>query len=183
MTNSAPIISVFGSSVPKPGSTDYEMSYNVGRLLGENGLAVQTGGYAGVMSAASQGCYEAGGQVIGITCSQIESFRPVPPNQWVKEEIKYATLQERLIHLVKQCDGCIVMPGGIGTLSEVALIWSLVQVGEIPPCPIVLVGQLWQQTMNAFITPTYIKPTHQQLITVALTAEEAVTYIIKQLKS
>ena len=79
----------------------------------------------------------------------MEQYRPTPANQWVKEEIKCQTLRERLLYLVDNCQGAIVMPGGIGTLSEMALIWSFVQVGEISPRPIVLVGGLWQRTMAA----------------------------------
>ena len=63
-----------------------------------------TGGYSGTMTAVSQGAADAGGHVIGVTCRQIEQFRPLGPNQWVKEEIKYDTLTERLLHLVRHND-------------------------------------------------------------------------------
>lgn len=180
--NNSRIISVFGSNSPQPGTPVYEASRTVGRLLAEAGYAVQTGGYGGVMSGVSQGAKEAGGHVIGITSSQIENFRRIPANQWVIEEIKYPTLRERLHHLVEQCVGCIVMPGGIGTLSELALVWSLVQVGEIPPRPIVLVGDLWQRTITAFFSEAdFIRPDHQRLIIVVRTADEAVTRLISEL--
>jgi len=174
------IISVFGSSAPKPDSTEYEDSRTVGKLLAQAGLAVQTGGYSGVMAAASQGAHEAGGQVIGITSSQIESYRPLAPNQWVKQEIKYPTLRERLLHLVLDCAGCIVMPGGIGTLSEMALIWSFMQVGEIEARPIILVGDLWQRTITAFLSD-HVRPEHYQLLTFVDTPAEAVAQMVKQL--
>ncbi len=174
-------ISVFGSSSPQPGSADYEAARRVGRLLAEAGFAVQTGGYSGVMAGASQGASEAGGHVIGVTSAQIEQWRPLPANPWVKEEIKCATLRERLLYLVDNCQGAIVMPGGIGTLSELALIWSFVQVGEISPRPIVAVGGLWQRTLAAFIDPAYVKPAHQKLVTLARTPDEAVTAIIRAL--
>lgn len=171
------IISVFGSSATPPDSIDYAMSQEVGKLLAEAGFAVQTGGYDGVMGAASRGASEAGGHVIGITSEQIESFRKKPCNPWVKEEIKYVTLRERLLHLVEKCDGCVVMPGGIGTISELTLMWSFVQVGEVSPCPIVLVGELWQQTMTAFISADYVRPHHAELISLVETPAEAVATI------
>ncbi len=178
MTNNQKVISVFGSGVPQPGSADYEAGRTVGRLLAESGFSVQTGGYAGVMSAASQGASEAGGHVIGVTSAQIEVFRPVPPNQWVKEEVKKQSLRERLLYLVDNCHGAIVLPGGVGTLSELALIWSFVQVGEISPCPIIVVGGLWQRTLAAFIDEDYVRPAYQELITTARTANEAVKLIV-----
>ncbi|MBP8000401.1 MAG: LOG family protein [Chloroflexi bacterium] len=172
-----PIISVFGSSGPLPGSLAYEEARAVGRLLAEAGYAVATGGYGGVMSAVSQGAAEAGGHVIGVTCAQIEQFRPLGRNQWVQEEIKYQTLQDRVLHLVKHNDGVITMPGGIGTLSEMALVWSFTQVGEISPRPHVLFGELWRATLQTFITPEYVRESHWQLLHFAHTPEEAVAYI------
>lgn len=178
MTNTQKIISVFGSSSPRPGSADYEAARTVGRLLAQAGFAVQTGSYAGVMAAASQGASEAGGHVIGVGCIQIEQYRPIPPNEWVKEQITHATLRERLFYLVDRCDGAIIMPGGIGTLSELALMWSFVQTGEISPRPIVAVGGLWQRTLAAFIDESYVIPKHQALIIVARTADEAVKKLV-----
>ena len=181
MANKPKVISVFGSSAPRPGSADYEAARTVGRLLAQAGFAVQTGSYSGIMAGASQGACEAGGHVIGVTCAQIEQYRPLPPNQWVKEQIKHQTLRERLLYLVDQCDGAIIMPGGIGTLSELALIWSFVQTGEIVPRPIITVGGLWQRTLAAFIDEDYVHPDHQALITVARTADEAVKKMISYL--
>jgi hypothetical protein len=174
-------ISIFGSSQPQPGTPAYEAAYTAGRLLAKAGFNVQTGGYSGVMAAASQGANEAGGHVIGVTSTQIEQFRLAPANQWVIEEVKFLTLRERLLYLVDQCDGCIVMPGGVGTLSELALIWSFMQVGEIPHAPIMVVGELWRRTLATFITPDYVRPAHQTLISVVDTPEEAVKKIIDTL--
>ena len=168
------VISVFGSAAPEPGSAVYERARQTGRLLAESGFAVATGGYSGVMSGVSQGAAEAGGHVIGVTSGMIESFRPMPPNQWVVEERKYDTLRERLMHLVLNNDGIIALPGGIGTLSEIALAWSLLQVGEMPQRPLVLVGKLWQDTMNAFIRSEFVREPHQRLIHLVQTPGEAV---------
>lgn len=176
------IISVFGSSAPGPGSADYEMARDLGRRLAQAGFAVQTGGYVGVMEGASRGANEAGGHVIGVTCAQIEEFRPLKANQWVKEEIRQPTLRERVLYLVDRCDGIIAMPGGIGTLSELALAWSFVQVGEMSPKPIIPIGGLWQRTLAAFIDGAYIRPEHAALLRQARTAAEAVDVLEKNLR-
>jgi uncharacterized protein (TIGR00725 family) len=153
-------ISVFGSSAPQPG------------------FAVATGGYSGTMTAVSQGAAEAGGHVVGVTCDQIEQFRPIGPNRWVKEEIRYATLRERLLHLVTQSDGIIVLPGGIGTLSEMTLAWSFLQVGEVTAQPLVLLGSLWQQTIQAFYSPEYVREQDMGLLYFADDSETAVAHIV-----
>ena len=129
-TNWANVISVFGSHAPLPGSEDYQQAMDVGRLLAETGFVVATGGYSGTMQAVSQGAAEAEGKVIGVTCRRIELFRSAKLNSWVTQEIRYETLQERALHLVKNNQGVIVLPGGIGTLSEFALAWSLLQVDD-----------------------------------------------------
>jgi uncharacterized protein (TIGR00730 family) len=175
MTSPPKVISVFGSSNPQPGSADYEVARRMGHLLAEAGFAVQTGGYSGVMSAASQGANEAGGHVIGVTCAQIEQWRPIPANQWVQQEIKLDTLRERLLYLVDNCKAAIAMPGGIGTLSEISLMWSFVQVGEISPRPIIAVGGLWQRTLSAFSDEQYMKPATRELVTAVRTPAEAMT--------
>jgi uncharacterized protein (TIGR00730 family) len=172
MENFHPVISVFGSAAPKPATPAYESARRVGRLLAETGFTVQTGGYSGVMAAASQGASEVGGHVIGITCAQIEQFRPMGANQWVAQEIKKQTLRERLLYLVDHCAGAIVMPGGVGTLSELSLIWSFVQVGEIAPVPIIAVGELWQRTLAAFIDDAYVPEKYRALVASVGTEEK-----------
>lgn len=172
-----PLISVFGGSSPQPASAAYREAYNVGRMLAEHGLAVATGGYIGTMAAVSQGASEAGGHVVGATCDQIEQFRPIGPNQWVQEEIRFQTLEQRLIHLVRNNDGMIVLPGGIGTLAEMALAWSYLQVGEISARPLAFLGGLWRDTVTGFVDPLYVRPDDLQLLFFADTAQEVVEYM------
>ena len=69
------IVSVFGGSAPKPGSPAYEEAQRCGALLAQAGWTVATGGYRGVMEAVSRGAHEAGGHVIGVTCTLIENWR------------------------------------------------------------------------------------------------------------
>ena len=121
-------ITVFGGSLPQPGSQAYQEAQELGELLAKSGFAVQTGGYIGTMEAISRGASETGGHVIGVTCDEIEAWRPVAPNQWVAHEKRRPTLRERLYVLIDECDGAIALPGGIGTLAEIALTWSQLQI-------------------------------------------------------
>lgn len=177
MTEKAKTISVFGSSAPRPGDETYEAARDVGRLLAEAGFAVATGGYAGTMEAVSRGAAEAGGHVIGVGAQRIEQFRPGGLNQWVQEAVYYDTLQERVLHLVRNNDGMVVLPGGIGTLSELALAWSFLQVGEIEQRPLVLLGDIWQETMEAFIRSEFVREPHAALLYYADDPEEAVAFV------
>ncbi len=140
-------VTVFGGS--RPGPADYDQAYRLGQLLGAAGHAVLTGGYIGVMEAVSRGAVEAGGHVIGVTCAEIENWRPVKPNAWVKEERRFACLRDRLFALIEGCDAAIALPGGPGTLAEIAMMWNHLLAGSIQPRPLILVGPGWQAVIDA----------------------------------
>lgn len=170
------IVSIFGGSSPRPGSPAYEEAYTLGRLLAQAGYTVATGGYTGVMEAASRGAAEAGGHVIGVTTDALNLWEAgaQQPNPWVKEEIKFPTLRDRLFHLVSFCDAMIALRGGIGTLSEVSLAWSLLQVGEITPRPLILLGNDWQEWLTRYYgRGEYIRPEHMALWQCVATPQEA----------
>jgi hypothetical protein len=171
------IISVFGSHGPKPGSQDYEVAWEMGKLLADSGFSVATGGYEGAMAAVSQGAAEVGGHVIGVTSKQVELTRSTILNAWVKQEIRYHTLADRLVHLVSQNNGMIVLPGGIGTLSELALAWSLIQVGEISLRPLIIVGPMWQETIDVLARTEYIMKSQLELVLQAKRPADAITIL------
>jgi uncharacterized protein (TIGR00730 family) len=155
-------ISVFGGSQPKEGDEAYTEALVLGRLLAERGHTVLTGGYIGVMEAVSRGAHEAGGHVIGVTCADIERWRPRAANQWVKEEIKRETLIERLHTLVHESDAALALPGGAGTLTEIALMWNLMIVESLHRRPLILVGRGWQSTFGQFFQDLGSYTTAQQ---------------------
>jgi uncharacterized protein (TIGR00730 family) len=177
------IVSIFGSSAPKPGSVDFEQAKEVGRLLAEADFGVATGGYGGTMTAVSQGAAEAGGHVIGVASARIERYRGAGLNQWVKEAHNYESLAERLLHLVTHNVGMIALPGGIGTISEVTLAWSLLQVGEVEQRPFALLGNIWRETFDTFFDPAYIKEKDMNLLYFAETPETVVAHIVQNLKN
>jgi len=128
----------------------YQQALRLGRLLGKAGYTVMTGGYIGAMEAVSRGAAESGGLVIGITCNEIEAWRPVEPNPWVKEEHRYKTILERMFALIEGCDAALALPGGIGTLAEVAVMWNHLLTEAISPRPLILIGEGWGETFDQF---------------------------------
>ena len=172
-----PIAVVFGSNSPKEGDPDYAEARHLGYALARAGYVVATGGYFGTMEAASRGAKEAGGYVLGVTTSILDGVR-LHPNAYLDEEIKFPTLFQRLHYLVTLADAWIALPGGIGTLSEVALTWSLMQVGEMKRQPFVLVGEQWRKTIGEFSSDDYVRPQYRELIRYA----EDVSQVIDLLK-
>jgi hypothetical protein len=102
------------------------------------------------MEATSRGASEAGGHVIGVTSDEIEAWRPIGPNAWVAEEWRRQTLNERLNTLVTSCDAAIALPGGIGTLLEIALTWNHLAIDVLEPKPLILLGEGWHTVMETF---------------------------------
>ncbi len=144
------VLTIFGGSAPEPETAAYREASDLGRLAAENGWTIATGGYIGTMEAASRGASQAGGEVLGVTSDRIESWRQVTPNRWITREIRCTNLRQRVTRLIELGDAFIALPGGVGTLSEVALCWSLFQTREISARPLVLVGGRWRRTLEVY---------------------------------
>ena len=134
-------VAVFGSSEPMPGAPLYETARRVGTLLAEHGLEVVNGGYGGVMEGASRGAREAGGRVVGITTLAFQ--QRAGGNRFLSEEISEPDLLMRTRTLLDRPQGFVVLPGGAGTLAEVALLWALHRAGLLGRRPVVLLGGAW----------------------------------------
>ena len=169
-------ITVFGGSQPKEGDTAYAEARDLGRLLAERGHTVLTGGYIGAMEAVSRGASEAGGHVIGVTCEDIEAWRPIKANAWVKEEIRKKTLIERLHALIHDSDAALALPGGAGTLAEISLMWNLMIVETLHRRPLILIGDGWQSVFDQFFKGlnAYVPAHQREILSFAKDAQTAV---------
>ncbi len=168
-------VTIFGGTHTRPGEKDYEAAVKLGQLLGQRGHTVISGGYIGVMEAVSRGAAEAGAHVIGITCDEIERFRPGKPNAWVREERRYPDLIQRLNGLIDSCDAAIALPGGVGTLAEIMSTWNRILIGSTPPKPLILVGDGWQQIVKSFFDNQgdYVAARDKKWVLFAASVEQA----------
>lgn len=153
-------VSVFGSARPLPGDPTYELAYQLGKRLGEKGHTVLNGGYFGTMDAVSRGASEAGAQVIGVTCDEIERWREVKPSTWITQEVRHSTLYDRIAYMVVECDAAVAVPGGLGTLAEISLMWNQVTIAAVPQKPIFLLGDGWKTVFDAMSVGlgSFVKP-------------------------
>jgi len=172
-------VTVFGGAQPKQGSPAYEEAQLLGSLLAQRGYAVLTGGYYGTMEAVSRGAHEAGGHVIGVTCSDIEDWRGSRANAFVKEERKKKTLLERLEVLFKDCDAAMALPGGPGTLTEITLMWNLMIIESMPKKPLILIGQSWDFIFDNYFMEfeSYMTPENRELLYFAEDVKDAVDHL------
>lgn len=141
-------IAVFGSSEPSAGEPLYQQARRLGHLLATSGRVVVTGGYGGVMEAASRGAHEAGGTTVGVLC---DGFRERTPNTWLTERILTPDLHERTRRLVDLSCGYVVLHGKSGTLAELTLLWALHRAGHIERRPLVLLGTVWTSLLRHLV--------------------------------
>src|SRR6267154_917423 len=133
------IVTIFGGSKCREGDPEYGQALRVGALLAGSGFTICTGGYAGVMEAASRGAHERGGRVLGITMNQFKS----EPNRYLTEKVPSEHFYERLQRLIIQSVGYIALRGGMGTVTELSLVWNKLQTRVLDPRPLVLLGECW----------------------------------------
>jgi uncharacterized protein (TIGR00725 family) len=103
-------VSVIGS-----GAQHEPRAEEVGRLLGERGAVVVTGGLDEVMAAAARGAKSAGGTTIGILPG--ESRRDA--NRWIDHVVATGIGHARNLAVVASGDAVIAVGGSWGTLAEI----------------------------------------------------------------
>ena len=144
-------IAIFGSSNTQEGAYDYETAYYLGKELSGKGYDIVTGGYGGIMEAALKGATEGGeARRIGITT---DFYEDKEKNPYIGEEIRTATYEGRLSKLVEIGDAYIILPGGTGTLMEMAYIWALKTRNMLKEKPFLCIGEQWHemiQTMSFY---------------------------------
>ncbi len=144
------IVAVYGSSRALPGDGVYEKGVDLGRRLAEAGFGVTNGGYSGLMEAVSKGAASVGGRVVGVTAPALFPHRP-GGNGFLTEEIQAAGLLDRIRTMSELASAYIVMPGSIGTLTELMIAWNdayLAAGRGAAPTPIIAFGDAWSEVVD-----------------------------------
>ena len=134
-------VAIFGTSRAKAGDSTFALALETGRLLARAGFTIANGGYGGTMLAAAKGATKAGGEIVGVTCSAFKARA----NEYITREIVTDSLDERLDTLIELGQAYVALPGGTGTLLELAKVWELRNKGFLKgDKPIILVGEFWK---------------------------------------
>src|SRR5690242_19099074 len=168
------IITIFGGSQCDEDSQEYREAKDLGSRLAEAGFTICTGGYLGVMEAASRGAREKGGRVFGIVMNQFKS----EPNRYLTDKVASVHFYERLQNLIMRSIGFIALRGGMGTVTEVSLVWNKLQTKVLDPRPIVLLGQSWRNVVHAWQENLVVSDADVALLDFADTAKDACDIII-----
>lgn len=142
-------VTIFGSARAKSGSFVYDEVKRVAAALAEMGCDIITGGGPGLMQAANEGAAAVQApehnRSVGI---RVDLPFEQQVNPFVVQAFEHKTFFTRLHHFVLASDAFVVVPGGIGTVLEVTMIWQLLQVKHLHDTPLILVGKMWAELVD-----------------------------------
>lgn len=174
-------VTIFGSARAKPGTFVYDEVKRVAAALAEINCDIITGGGPGLMQAANEGAGSGDSQgdqrSVGI---RVDLPFEQQVNPFVQQGFEHKTFFTRLHHFVLASDAFVVVPGGIGTVLELMMIWQLLQVQHLQGTPLILVGKMWSGLLDwaksTLVTsqPPLANPEDMAIPTCVTTADEAI---------
>lgn len=185
------VVTIFGSSLPGEASPAYAQARLLGKLLAEAGFAVCNGGYRGLMEASARGAREAGGHTMGVTCE----IWPGKANPWIAQEVRTRSFAERIMTLLERGDAYVVLPGGTGTLAELALAWEMMNKASLSTTvggnkPLIVMSPYWQSVIACLEQEGQLNSTQNEwkspameIVTLVESPEQAVECLKKSLDS
>lgn len=143
-----PSISIFGSARTAEDHPHYKLTEEIARLLSDAGFSVISGGGPGIMEAANKGAYAGKSPSVGVN---IQLPMEQSGNAYQDISLNFRHFFSRKVMFVKYAAAYVVMPGGFGTLDELAEILTLVQTKKTRPIPIILVHKpFWEPLISWF---------------------------------
>lgn len=170
------IITIFGGSKCGVNSPEYQQAKELGARLAEAGFTICTGGYLGIMEAASRGAREKGGRVFGIVMNQFKS----EPNRYLTDKVATDHFYDRLQNLITLSVGFVALRGGMGTVTEISLVWNKLQTKVLERRPLVLIGDCWKQVVDCWKQELVVSDSDVSYLDFAENAEEACRLIVEK---
>lgn len=175
----SPSVSIFGSARLGPDHPWYKLTCEIAKKVSEAGYSVVSGGGPGLMEAANRGAKEGPSLSIGLNI--------VLPHEEVMNDYQDISLRfrhffTRKVMFVKYASAYVVMPGGFGTLDELAEILALVQTGKTRKIPIILVSNAFWKDLLAWFKSSMVEHgtianEDLDLYKIAETPEDVVDYL------
>ena len=140
-------VCIFGSN-RELGKARKEEFTRLGRLLAEKGFIVVSGGFGGAMEDVSKGAKSAGGETIGVTFYRKQDLPGKGSNPYIDQEIKEKDIFSRITKMMKISDAFVILPGGTGTLLELAAVLEHINKDLSKPKPVILLGDFWKGVID-----------------------------------
>jgi uncharacterized protein (TIGR00730 family) len=158
----------------------FEAAARLGELLAEkNIICINGAGKQGLMGALNDSVIRHGGTVKGI----IPRFMVDAGwcHERLNETIITQTIHERKEHMARAADAVVALPGGVGTLEELAEIVTWKQLGLYGNPVIILNTNDYYRPLLSFfekmIEEKFLKNTDRNMWIVASTPEEVMTLL------
>jgi len=143
-----PSVSIFGSARTPTDHPYYQLTVDIARALSDAGFSVVSGGGPGIMEAANKGAYEGKSPSIGLN---IQLPHEQAGNPYQDISLRFRHFFSRKVMFVKYAAAYVVLPGGFGTLDELAEILTLIQTGKTRRIPVILVHEpFWAGLLDWF---------------------------------
>jgi uncharacterized protein (TIGR00725 family) len=167
-------VGVICSARLEPPDPRCALAERMGSAIAARGWVTMTGGYGGLMAVTSRAAAQAGGTVIGLP---MRGWTALTPNQWCHELRWSDSYPERLGHFLA-ADAIVALDGGIGTLSEAALAWAVLQT-EPEAAELIFLADNWAPVLRAVAAHLVIDERDLAQVTVCADAEEAAAHIAR----
>jgi len=131
-----PAVSIFGSARIRPGHRWYDFTVDLARRLSDAGFAVISGGGPGIMEAANRGAFEGSSASVGLN---IQLPHEQTGNAYQDVSVTFRHFFARKVAFAKYASAFIAVPGGFGTLDELAEVLTLIQTKMGRHIPVILV--------------------------------------------
>ena len=135
-----PAVSIFGSARIKPGHRWYETTVDLARQLSDAGFAVISGGGPGIMEAANKGAFDGKSPSVGLN---IQLPHEQSGNGFQNISVTFRHFFARKVAFAKYASAFVAVPGGFGTIDELAEVLTLIQTKMGRRIPVILVDSVF----------------------------------------
>lgn len=170
-------VCVFCASSMPPDPRYRQAAAELGKMIAARQIdVVYGGGRVGLMGALADAAIEEGGRVVGVI--PVGLFSREIGHTGLSELREVASMHERKRLMYDLSDGFIALPGGLGTLEELAEVATWTQLG-LHSKPVVLldVDEFWKplvQLLDRMVQVGLLKELNRKIIRVANTPEDAI---------
>ncbi|MFM8454813.1 MAG: TIGR00730 family Rossman fold protein [Gammaproteobacteria bacterium] len=174
-----PSVSIFGSARIPDTHPYYKEAQEVAEKLSNAGYSVVTGGGPGIMEAGNRGAFKGKSFSVGLN---IVLHHQEVTNKFQDISLRFRHFFTRKVMFVKYACAYLVMPGGFGTLDELAEILALIQTKKTKKIPVILVNEtFWRPLIdwfqNTLVIEQLIDPEDMKLFTIANTSDEVLAQL------
>lgn len=144
-----------------------EQAAAVGKLLAEREIGLVYGGASvGIMGVVADAVLAAGGEAIGVIPKQLMSVEV--GHSGLTELHVTEDMHERKAKMAELSDAFLGLPGGVGTLEELAEVWTWAQLGlHGKPIGLLDVAGFFRPLrdfVDHLVTEGFLRPQHRDMV-------------------